>query len=141
MKIEKAKHTDPDLLEGINTLLAQLDGSAGLLNEKQLQEMLHSETTHLLVARHDGKLCGMLTLAIFRIPSCKYGLIEDVVVDEASRGHGLGKKLMKAAIELARAEGAKQLDLTSRTFREAANRLYQNLGFEKRDTNVYRLVL
>lgn len=141
MKIEKAKHTDPDLLEGINALLPQLSGSANLLNEAELLEILHTETTHLLVARHDGKLCGMLTLAVFRIPTCICGLIEDVVVDETSRGHGLGKKLLEAAIELARAEGAQQLDLTSRPFRDAANRLYQNLGFEKRDTNVYRLVL
>jgi ribosomal protein S18 acetylase RimI-like enzyme len=141
MKIEKAKHTDPDLLEGINALLPQLSGPAKLLNEAELREILHSGTTHLLVARQDGKLYGMLTLAIFRIPTCICGLVEDVVVDEAIRGYGLGKMLLEAAIELARAEGAQQLDLTSRPSREAANRLYQNLGFEKRDTNVYRLVL
>ena len=65
-------------------------------------------------------------------------IIEDVVVDERSRGQGVGRLLNEAALELARAAGAVTVDLTSRPSREAANRLYLNLGFVVRDTNVYR---
>ena len=64
--------------------------------------------------------------------------IEDVVVDEAARGQGVGEALNRAALERAATAGARTVDLTSRPSREAANRLYQRLGFEPRETNVYR---
>jgi ribosomal protein S18 acetylase RimI-like enzyme len=64
--------------------------------------------------------------------------IEDVVVDGAARGHGVGEALNRAAIAEADARGARTLDLTSRPSREAANRLYQRLGFQARESTVYR---
>jgi len=64
--------------------------------------------------------------------------IEDVVVDEAGRGQGVGAALVQAALERSAERGARTVDLTSRPSREAANRLYLRLGFETRDTNVYR---
>jgi ribosomal protein S18 acetylase RimI-like enzyme len=67
--------------------------------------------------------------------------IEDVVVDDAARGHGVGEALNLAAIEESRKRGAKNVSLTSRSSREAANRLYQRLGFEPYETNLYRFVL
>jgi len=82
-----------------------------------------------------------MTLALFRIPTGLRAWIEDVVVDEAARGRGVGEALNRAAIERARGEGATTVDLTSRPSREAANRLYQRLGFQERPTNVYRLDL
>jgi len=75
---------------------------------------------------------------VFRIPSGVRALIEDVIVAEATRGRGCGDQLTQAALEAARRAGARTVDLTSRPSREAANRLYQRLGFERRDTNVYR---
>jgi ribosomal protein S18 acetylase RimI-like enzyme len=80
----------------------------------------------------------MLTLAVFRIPTGLRAWIEDVVVDEAARGRGVGAALTRAAIAVAGDRGARTVDLTSRPSREAANRLYQRLGFVERETNVYR---
>jgi ribosomal protein S18 acetylase RimI-like enzyme len=80
-------------------------------------------------------------LAWFRIPTGVRAWIEDVVVDEEARGHGVGELLNRAALDLARELGAKTVDLTSRPSREAANRLYQRIGFVARDTNVYRYSL
>ena len=88
-----------------------------------------------------GPIVGMLTLAIFRIPTGIRAWVEDVVVDGASRGRGVGEALTQAAVAFAGARGALTVDLTSRASREAANRLYQRIGFELRDTNVYRLKL
>ena len=88
-----------------------------------------------------GQIVGSLTLALFRIPTGLRAWIEDVVVDEAARGQGIGSALNHAALERARQEGAKTVDLTSRPTREAANRLYQRLGFVPRETNVYRFSL
>jgi ribosomal protein S18 acetylase RimI-like enzyme len=64
--------------------------------------------------------------------------IEDVVVDTEERGKGIGEALTLAALDRARVEGAKPVDLTSRPSREAANRLYQRVGFQSRQTNLYR---
>jgi ribosomal protein S18 acetylase RimI-like enzyme len=84
---------------------------------------------------------GTLTLALFRIPTGVRAWIEDVVVDEAARGRGAGEALTREALRLAEEAGARTVDLTSRPEREAANRLYQRLGFERRGTSVYRLEL
>ncbi len=101
-----------------------------------------SPATVLFVAREaDGPILGSLTLALFRIPTGLRAWIEDVVVDEAARGKGVGAALNEAALDHARAVGARTVDLTSRPSREAANRLYQRLGFVERDTNVYRFEL
>ncbi len=79
-----------------------------------------------------------MTLVVFRIPTGVRAWIEDVVVDEAARGRGVGEALNRAALELAERRGARSVDLTSRPSREAANRLYRKLGFVERETNVYR---
>jgi len=81
---------------------------------------------------------GSLTLALFRIPTGVRAWIEDVVVDETVRGQGIGEALNGEALRIAKENGAGSVDLTSRPSREAANRLYQRLGFQTRETNVYR---
>jgi ribosomal protein S18 acetylase RimI-like enzyme len=88
-----------------------------------------------------GPIVGMLTLITFRIPTGVRARIEDVVVDSTVRGRGVASELTRAALELAQARGAHTVDLTSRPSREAANRLYQHLGFEQRETSVYRFEL
>jgi ribosomal protein S18 acetylase RimI-like enzyme len=93
------------------------------------------------VARVDGVIVGSLTLVLYRIPTGLKAWIEDVVVDEAARGLGVGEALNLAALEEARRHGAKYVSLSSRPSRDAANRLYQRLGFAERNTNVYRYLL
>ena len=100
--------------------------------------MIGSPASEVLVARVDGRIAGTLTLVVFRIPTGVRAWIEDVVVDDTARGHGVGDALNRFALALARERGAKTVDLTSRPSREAANRLYQRLGFLARETNVYR---
>ncbi|MFM8870416.1 MAG: GNAT family N-acetyltransferase, partial [Actinomycetota bacterium] len=95
----------------------------------------------LFIARVDGQIVGSLTLAMFRIPTGIRAWIEDVVVDSSARGHGVGEALNTAALEHAKKHGAITVDLTSRPSREAANRLYQRIGFKARETNVYRYEL
>ena len=61
-----------------------------------------------------------------------------MIVDSAQRGKGLGEALTREALRVAQEAGATTVDLTSRPSREAANRLYQRIGFQRRETNVYR---
>jgi ribosomal protein S18 acetylase RimI-like enzyme len=101
--------------------------------------MITSEATSLLVARDDdGTVLGTLTLVVYRIPTGVRSAIDDVVVDHAARGRGVGEVLTQAALDLAAKHGARTVDLTSRPTREAANRLYARMGFERRETNMWR---
>jgi ribosomal protein S18 acetylase RimI-like enzyme len=81
---------------------------------------------------------GMATLVLYRVPTGMRGIIEDVVVDESVRGRRIGEALMYACLERAQQAGCPQVMLTSNPSRVAANRLYQRMGFELRNTNVYR---
>ncbi len=136
--IEIAQEATPELVEAMVRLLPQLSSSAPAPTAAELDEIATSPATVLLVARLDGRIVGSLTLALFRIPTGMRAWIEDVVVDEAARGHGVGDALNRAALEIAAERGARTVDLTSRPSREAANRLYRRLGFQARETNVYR---
>jgi ribosomal protein S18 acetylase RimI-like enzyme len=107
----------------------------------ELAEVVGSPSTHLLLARSGGEVLGILTLVMVRLPSARVAHIEDVVVHERSRGQGVGSLLITEALAMAKDGGATHVDLTSRPRRTAANRLYQSLGFQARDTNVYRFPL
>ena len=142
MQIEEVKSVDPELVASLRDLIAQLSPSTPPPSEEDVQEILDSSATRLLVARReDGTVVGSLTLAQFRIPTGVGVWIEDVVVDEAARGHGTGEALVREGIRMAEEAGAKAVNLTSRPDRAAANRLYQRLGFVRRETNFYRLKL
>lgn len=166
LRVSVAEEVSEDLLEAVQRLLPQLSRSAAQPTVKEVEEMVTSPATVLLVAREDepavlaamsagaegapdearaltarhpdGPIVGILTLVTFRIPTGVRAWIEDVVVDTRLRGRGAGEALTRAALDIAGARGALTVDLTSRPTREAANRLYQRVGFELRQTNVYR---
>jgi len=124
-------------------LIPQLSSSSPPPATNELMAMAADPNIVLFAARDsdsDG-IVGTLTLAFFRIPTGLQARIEDVIVDEVARGRGVGELLTIAAIDRARGAGARAVGLTSRPAREAANRLYLRMGFEVRDTNVYRLKL
>ena len=139
--IETATSVTDELVEAFAMLIPQLSSSNPPPSRAQLQEIVSSPACVLFVARVEGRIVGSLTLATFPIPTGVRAWIEDVVVDSAARGHGVGEALNAAAIEEARRRGAITVELTSRPSREAANRLYLRIGFEKRETNVYRYSL
>ena len=97
--------------------------------------------SHLFLLFHGGSIVGMLTVGIYLSPTGSKAWIEDVVVEEASRGLGLGRMLVAHAIDFCRQQQVDTLMLTSNPKRIAANTLYRSLGFEQKETNVYRMVL
>lgn len=128
----------PSLVDVFARLIPQLSRSAPAPDAAVLAEIIGGEATHLLVAEDDSAVLGSLTLVVFRIPTGLRAWIEDVVVDSDARGRGVGDALNRFAIDLSAELGCRTVDLTSRPTREAANRLYQRLGFHPRETNVYR---
>lgn len=140
--VEVATEVTPELVEAFARLIPQLSSSNPPPTEGELGELVASSATTVFLARgDDGAIVGTLTLCMFRIPTGVRAWIEDVVVDDAARGLGVGKALTLAGVDEARRRGARTVDLTSRPTREAANRLYQGLGFQRRPTNVYRSTL
>ena len=137
--ISTADVVDDALVAAFEKLIPQLSRSNPAPDADTLRSIVDSEASTLLVALdEEGTIVGSMTLAMFRIPTGLRAWIEDVVVDEDARGRGVGRLLNERALEIARDAGARTVDLTSRPSREAANRLYQRLGFVARDTNVYR---
>lgn len=138
VQVTEAHEVTLDLIEAMARLIPQLSRSNPAPGEAELARIIASDSAKLLLARLDGVIVGSLTLVVFPIPTGVRAWIEDVVVDESARGHGVGELLNREAIEIARRLGAVTVDLTSRPSREAANRLYQRIGFVARETNVYR---
>jgi ribosomal protein S18 acetylase RimI-like enzyme len=158
-----AETADAALQQAVARLVPQLSSSSAAPGLDELRRMIEDPATTLLLAvsadadadadavpgsdasagagARSGQVVGMLTLALFLLPTGVRAWIEDVVVDETARGAGVAAALTNAALDHARRFGARTVDLTSRPEREAANRLYARLGFERRETNVYRYTL
>jgi ribosomal protein S18 acetylase RimI-like enzyme len=132
------REASDDLLSGLNRLLPQLSTTASPMDAAGLAALVDSPASTLFVASDDGEIVGTLTLVIVPIPTGVRAWIEDVVVDEAARGGGIGEALTVAALDEARRRNVRSLELTSRPSREAANAMYVKLGFVPRETNVYR---
>jgi ribosomal protein S18 acetylase RimI-like enzyme len=131
-----------ELADALVTLVPQLSTSNPPPSLAEVEAMLASDAITQFVARDDdGSIIGVSTLAIFPIPTAVRAWIEDVIVDGAARGQRIGEALITAMIDAAREHGCATVDLTSRPSRQAANRLYQRLGFAVRETNVYRFDL
>ncbi len=138
MKIFEVTEVTDDVVAVFERLVPQLSKSNPPPTRAELEDLVGSEASHLLLAEEDGVVYGCLTLVLFRIPTGVRAWIEDVIVDTEARGKGVGRLLSEHAIEMSKAAGAVTVDLTSRPSREAANRLYARIGFEQRNTNVYR---
>jgi ribosomal protein S18 acetylase RimI-like enzyme len=137
--VSEATAVTPGMVEAFARLVPQLSSSSPAPSAAELEAIVSSPASILLMASDSsGAIVGSLTLALFRVPTGVRAWIEDVVVDESARGAGAGEALVVAALARAEVEGAKSVDLTSRPSREGANRLYVRLGFETRQTNVYR---
>lgn len=142
ISIEVVQAADKELVDAFAMLIPQLSRSSTPPDLATLDQIAKSEASTLLIARNsDGAIVGSMTLAMFDIPTGRRAWIEDVVVDESARGQGVGRSLNERALEIAGQAGAKTVDLTSRPSREAANRLYQRIGFVQRETNVYRYAI
>ena len=144
MKIIEVTAVTPDLVESLSRLIPQLSTSATIPTVDHLERLVSTTTAQLLIARdsnQEDRIIGTLTLILFRIPTGVRAWIEDFVVDESARRQGVGELLCREAIRRARSAGARNVDLTSRSARKAANRLYRRLGFSLRVTNLYRYPL
>jgi ribosomal protein S18 acetylase RimI-like enzyme len=137
MRIERVAAASDELVEAFERLIPQLTRSAPPPSREELADLVRREGTELLVALDEDAIVGALTLVVYRLPTGLRAMIHDVVVDESTRSRGVGEALTREALRYAVDAGARSVELTSRSDREAANRLYVRLGFELRTTNAY----
>ncbi|MDY0910157.1 GNAT family N-acetyltransferase [Microbacterium sp. CFBP9034] len=135
--VEILRHLTKEDSAALERLLAQLSTTA-TYDEARIEALLENDATELLVAREGRRIVGMATLVVIPLPSGIRGHVEDVVVDESMRGRGIARDLLERMTSLASERGLRTLDLTSRPTRESALRLYEAVGFERRDTAVLR---
>lgn len=135
----EVKEVRTEYIDSINNLLGQLTSSPKEMNEALLRTIVESDRTHLFLAYIGNQMVGMATLAAYVIPTGTKAWVEDVVVDNNFRGKHIGKKLVNHVVEYTKKYSPCSLMLTSRPMRVAANKLYQSVGFEKRETNVYKI--
>ena len=130
-------------LEDLQRLIQQLreDPAEHTVPLTDLQDVISNKYADLIVAKDGERIVGMATLYVIHKLGKRTGYVEDVVVDEKYRGQKIGEQVLRFLIDTARQKQIRTLFLTSRPEREAANKLYQKLGFEVKKTNPYRLKL
>jgi GNAT superfamily N-acetyltransferase len=140
-RIETATEATPELEHALASLLPQLNSALTRPTHERLSALMADPASTLLVVIDEGAIVGTATVIVYTTPAWVKARIEDVVVDESVRGRGIGEGLVTECINVARKKGASIVELQSARRREAANRLYPRMGFQLRDTNVYRITL
>ena len=141
VRIQAVTEATAEVHAALAHLLPQLIATLPIPTMERLQAIVADPAVTLLLARDEDEIIGTTTVIVYTTPFWIKARLDEVVVDEAARGKGVGEALVKASLDLARERGVEVVELQSRVSREAANRLYQRMGFERRETNVYRIVL
>src|SRR5438093_13638182 len=143
MRIEAVTKLTPTVHEALGRLLPQLNANLPMPDLDRLNRLLNDPDVVLLIARDGERIVGTTTVIVYTTPYWIKARLDEVVVDESARGRGVGEALVKAALDVARESGAQIAELQSgRTAaREPAHRLYERLGFQLRNSDVFRIVL
>lgn len=141
LAVEAVTEATAELERALATLMPQLNPALAGPTREELEAVLADGATTLLVARDGSAIVATATVIVYTTPAWTKARIEDLVVDEASRGHGVGEALVRECLHVARERGATVVELQSARRREVANRLYPRLGFERRESNVYRMMM
>ena len=140
MEIQELQNYTQTQYEDIKHLLSELSDRVNF-SQADLMMVLKDSNCHLYAILDGERIVGCVTLCVFHSPTGTKASVEDVVVSSAYRGQHLGKQLMKYVLEQAKAFAPIELHLTSNPMRVAANKLYQSIGFQKKETNCYQMTI
>ena len=150
MEIQELQNYTQTQYEDLKQLMSELSDRVNF-TQTDLMLVLKNSDCHLYVVleslspcpspKGEGRIIGCATLCVFHSPTGTKASIEDVVVSSAYRGQHLGKQLMEYVLEQAKAFAPIELHLTSNPMRVAANKLYQSLGFQRKETNCYQMTI
>ena len=140
--IKQINALTPAIQTAIQHFIDLLVSTPYTASNETLTALVASENSHLFLAYDETEnIMGMITVGIYYSSTGKKAWIEDVVVDDTYRGKGIGEKLVQHAIEFVKTKNVNLLMLTSHPSRIAANKLYPRVGFSKRETNVYKMII
>lgn len=140
MIIKEITSFTPAIQSAVQHFIDLLVNTPYTASAESLMALIEAENSHLFLAFNEAEnITGMLTVGMYYSPTGKKAWIEDVVVDDTYRGQGIGEKLVQHAIEFVKTKHVNLLMLTSHPSRIAANKLYPRVGFNKRETNVYKM--
>ncbi|OLB91872.1 MAG: hypothetical protein AUI15_22240 [Actinobacteria bacterium 13_2_20CM_2_66_6] len=141
--MEAVNKATPELQAALTRLLPQLNPTLPVPDMDRLRRLVADPAVTLLLAREGPAIVGTTTVIVYTTPFWIKARLDEVVVDTAARGKGVGEALVKAALDIGRERGAQVAELQSGRgeAREAAHRLYERLGFRIRHTDVMRIVL
>lgn len=140
MEIQVLHNYTQAQFDDLKQLMSELSDRVSL-TQTNLLMVLKDSNCHLYVILDGERVMGCATLCVFHSPTGTKASVEDVVVSSAYRGQHLGKQLMEYVLEQAKAYAPIELHLTSNPIRVAANKLYQSLGFKKKETNCYQMMI
>ncbi|GAC1509835.1 MAG: GNAT family N-acetyltransferase [Candidatus Dormibacteraceae bacterium] len=141
VRIEAVNEATSEVHAALAHLLPQLNSQLPVPTIERLQALVADPAVTLLLALDGAEVVGTTTVIVYTTPFWIKARLDEVVVDEGARGKGVGAALVTAALDVAREKGAQVAELQSGVQRGAANRLYPRMGFKRRETNVYRIVL
>jgi GNAT superfamily N-acetyltransferase len=143
MRIEAVKEATPEVEQALARLLPQLNPTLPVPTMERLQALMADPAVTLLFAREGDEIIGTATLIVYTTPFWIKARLDEVVVDQSARGKGVGEAIVHACMDVARERGAQVAELQSGRgpARDIANRLYRRMGFQLRDSNLYRLTL
>jgi ribosomal protein S18 acetylase RimI-like enzyme len=139
--IEAATEATPELERAMASLMPQLSPALAGPTRGGLEAVLADPASTVLVVRENEAIVATATVIVYTTPAHVKARIEDVVVDERARGRGVGEALVLECLSVARKRGARIVELQSARRRKVANRLYPRMGFQLRESNVYRMTL
>ena len=139
--IEELTQVTTKSVDEINALIPQLSSSAKPMTFARLLELTKDMRVPILVALDGKKIVGIGMIITYNVLTEKRAWLEEIIVDEQYRGQGLGERISRALIEIAKKQRVERIYLSSAPKRVAANKLYQKMGFEPKETNVYRMKL
>lgn len=140
MEIRELQDYTQTQFEDLKQLISELSDRVNF-TQTDLMLVLRDSNCHLYAILDGEQIVGCATLCVFHSPTGTKASIEDVVVSSTYRGQHLGKQLMEYVLEQAKAYAPIELHLTSNPMRVAANKLYQSIGFQKKETNCYQMTI
>jgi GNAT superfamily N-acetyltransferase len=143
VRVEEVHEATPAILEALQRLLPQLNPNLPVPDIERLRALMQDPDVTLLIARDGDEIVGTTTVIVYTTPFWIKARLDEVVVDASARGKGAGEALVRASLALARRRGAQMAELQSGRgpVRAAAHRLYRRIGFEVRDSDIFRITL
>lgn len=138
MELKELHNYTQSQFRDLKQLMSEISDKVNF-TQRDLMFVLKDSNCHLYVVLDGEHIIGCATLCVSHSPTGTKASVEDVVVSSEYRGQHLGRQLMEFVLERAKAYAPIELHLTSNPMRVAANKLYQSLGFQKKETNCYQM--